>query len=86
MATINTPPLNGPLVNSEGAGVNAFSQWLMQAFRLLFDIQNSGTTAQRPTINLYVGKFYFDDSLGIPIWLQVVGPPAVWIDATGAPV
>ena len=52
-------------------------------------IQNSqaGTTAQRPTTNLYAGRYYFDTSLGAngkPIWLNKNATG--WIDATGAAV
>ena len=42
----------------------------------------SGTTADRPTKNLYVGKMYFDSTLGQPIWLKSVRPD-VWVLATG---
>lgn len=82
MSLINSPPIGGPLVDDEKYAVNPFGQWLMQVFRICFDVQNSGTTAQRPLINLYPGKTYFDTSLAIPIWFD----GAVWIDATGTPV
>jgi hypothetical protein len=43
----------------------------------------SGTTAQRPTLAAsVVGYFYFDTTLGKPIWWK----GAVWVDATGATV
>ena len=84
MALINQPPINGPLVNDKGFALNSLVQWAGQVYRLCFDVQNSGTTAQRPTTALYVGKPYFDVTLGIPVWW--VGPLATdWCDATGAP-
>lgn len=43
------------------------ANWFMQVFRLCFDAQNSGTTAQRPTTNLYDGKPYTDTTLSIKI-------------------
>ncbi len=42
----------------------------------------SGTTAQRPTLELTVGQQYFDTTLGKPIWWN----GTVWNDATGATV
>jgi hypothetical protein len=51
---------------------------------IVVSIQNSGTTAQRPTANLWPGMFYFDTTLGRPIWIKADG--ATWIDATGTPV
>lgn len=87
-APVITPaPINGQIVTDTGLPSSAFSNWLSAAFRVLFDVQNSGTTGQRPTTFLYAGKFYFDVSLGAngkPIWMNkgCTG----WIDATGAPV
>mgnify|MGYP003394103925 CR=1 FL=1 len=54
-------------------------EWFKNAFIILFDAQNSGTTAQRPTQNLYVGKTYFDTTLGIPIWYS----GAIWVKSDG---
>lgn len=51
---------------------------------LAVSIQNSGTTAQRPTANLWVGMVYFDTTLGKPIWVNTAGTG--WVDATGTPV
>jgi hypothetical protein len=43
---------------------------------------SAGTTALRPTTSLQVGQFYFDTSLGIPIWWN----GSNWVDATGTAV
>jgi len=45
-------------------------------------IPNSGTTALRPTANLQIGQFYFDTTLGIPIWWN----SAHWVNASGTTV
>lgn len=42
----------------------------------------SGTTANRPTLNLFVGLQYFDTTLNIPIWRGNSG----WVNASGASV
>lgn len=44
-----------------------------------------GTTANRPTTDMFPGKLYFDTTLaanGKPIWYTGTG--AIWVDATGA--
>ena len=43
---------------------------------------SSGTTANRPTIRLQIGQFYYDTTLGIPIWYN----GTVWKNASGTTV
>jgi hypothetical protein len=59
---------------------NLFTRWAATINAL----RQSGTTAQRPTAGLWVGRTYFDIDLGTPIWVQSVNP-AVWVDSTGTP-
>jgi len=42
----------------------------------------SGTTANRPTERLAIGQFYYDTTLGIPIWWN----GTVWKNASGTTV
>jgi len=42
----------------------------------------SGTTSQRPTVKLQVGQFFFDTTLGIPIWWNGIH----WINSSGTTV
>lgn len=46
-------------------------------------LTQSGTTAQRPTTRLWVGRFYYDTTLNLPIWVNAVTPSIVWKDAAG---
>jgi hypothetical protein len=65
---------------------------LTNALRLYFNqidnftqnvtVPPSGTTANRPTERLEVGQYYFDTTLGIPIWYDGTD----WVDATGTVV
>ena len=87
MALINIPPIVPGTVDETGLPSRAMSNWMMKVFRLCFDTQNSGTTAQRPTANLYPGKFYFDTSLGAngkPIWVNKASTGWVLADGTAA--
>lgn len=57
-------------------------QWFALVGRALLAERESGTTAQRPTRGLWVGRRYFDVTLGQPIFYD----GAVWVDAAGTPV
>lgn len=46
-------------------------------------LTQSGTTAQRPSTRLWVGRFYYDTTIGLPIWVSAVTPSIVWKDAAG---
>jgi hypothetical protein len=81
MSLINQPP-DGPLVNMDRTVTPGWRPFLSAVFQLLAAMTQSGTTVQRPTTFLWVGRNYFDTTLGIPIWYE--GP--AWVDATGAPV
>lgn len=45
-----------------------------------------GTTAKRPTLNLYIGLQYFDTTLGYPVFVKRVSPSIIWVNASGTPV
>jgi len=51
-------------------------------FAQSINIPDSGTTTNRPTAGLQVGQFYFDTTLGIPIWYN----GTVWKNANGTTV
>lgn len=63
----------------------AWTAWLNSVFLICFSVQDSGPTASRPTVELWVGRPYFDTTLGKPIWVKST-VPTVWVDATGAVV
>jgi hypothetical protein len=69
-----------------------YHEQLNNALRLYFNtidnfaqninVPSSGATADRPTTFLQVGQFYFDTTLGIPIWYN----GTVWKNASGTTV
>lgn len=61
---MNNPPIASGVQDANGSIHPSWAQWFTQAFKILFAAQQSGTTAQRPVTGLYVGRFYFDTSLG----------------------
>lgn len=58
-----------------------FTRWQL----ILSAIPQSGTTALRPTSNLWVGRQFFDTTLGKPVYLKSV-KPSVWVDGAGTVV
>lgn len=83
MAIIGPPP-NAALQNPDGRISIGWANFFSTAGQLLAAMSQSGTTAQRPTAFLFVGRVFFDTTLGYPVWLRSIGP-VVWVDATGAP-
>ena len=62
----------------------AWYSWFSIANLYLQALTQSGTTAQRPTSMLWIGRMYFDLSLGShgkPIWRDKAN--ANWVDAAG---
>jgi hypothetical protein len=69
-----------------------FFEQLNNALRLYFNqldnfsqgvnVPQNGATTSRPTSFLQVGQFYFDTTLGYPIWYNGTN----WVDATGTVV
>ena len=47
-----------------------------------FAVYQSGITANRPVGTLWIGRNYFDTTLGYMIWYN----GTVWVNSAGAPV
>ena len=76
------PPFSAQITENNGSLSRSWTEW----FTKLWGIQQdaSGTTANRPTSNLFIGRMYFDTTLGKPIYLKSV-LPSVWVDGVGLP-
>lgn len=73
---------NTTLVDSEGNVVPVWDQWFNRIQSVSSAAQQSGTTANRPTSGLWIGRRYFDTTLNAPVWVQSVRP-TVWVTAGG---
>jgi hypothetical protein len=60
----------------------AWAQWITRVHAAVSALYQSGTTANRPTALLWVGRPYFDTTLNKPVWVAAV-KPTVWRDAAG---
>ena len=79
-------PTRGPVdsVGPDGKPREVNRPWaapLQQMWQVCFASQQAGTTARRPTVSLWIGRIYFDTTLGYPIWWD----GTQWVDATGTP-
>jgi hypothetical protein len=100
MTILSTPPQNEfldqrsvvvrdgtplPFLFAQVRPTTAWTTFFSNAYQLLNALTLSGTTANRPTKFLFVGRTYFDTSLGAhgkPIWVaSVSGVTATWIDS-----
>jgi hypothetical protein len=58
--------------------INAMALWINEN-------SQAGTTLQRPTLNLYIGRAFFDTDVGDMIHIQSLNP-TVWVKGGGVPV
>lgn len=80
MAQIGPVPLSA--VDENGNKVNqGWAQFFSSAYNILFAVSQSGTTVNRPIKFLWVGRPYFDTTLGRPIWYN----GTIWVFSDGTP-
>ena len=56
--------------------------WMSQVSDFITGLVSSGVTADRPTKALYVGRTYFDTTLGYAIWYDGTN----WVNSAGTTV
>jgi predicted small integral membrane protein len=80
-------PLQTPLViPSTGQLPKEWMSWFQQVSNAINGLYQYGTTAQRPTSNVYVGQMYFDTTLGYPVFVKTLASPIVWVNGAGTHV
>lgn len=79
-------PTDPQLTDKDGKVTPIYQAWFASIQRWLSPVGQAGTTAQRPTKNLYVGQPYYDTTLGYPVWVHQVSPSIIWHNGAGAAV
>jgi len=86
-ALINSPPTNAVDVMDASGAVPALTgidggwrNFFMAVYTICVALTSSGTTANRPTKLLWTGRFYFDTTLGLPIFYKT----SSWVKADGS--
>lgn len=90
-SVVNAPPTNELLTGSGVSSARLTMGWqtfISQVYQVCLSVTMSGTTANRPTKFLWIGRRYFDTSLTKPVWVKAVSGSGVatWCDATGTTV
>lgn len=79
----------GPIVDASGSLNPAWAVWLSRVGGSANAVRESGPSANRPTDGLWIGRPYFDTTLGYEINVKSVPPrpaPAVWVNGDGVVV
>lgn len=79
---ISPPPSQSNVAEENGRAGSSWVEFFSEVFKSIRALQNSGTTAQRPTQGLYIGRPFFDTTLNRPIWYTGTN----WIRADGSVV
>lgn len=82
---MNAPPNQSALQDDRGIVQLRWQEYFTNVFNAIQAMQQSGTTAQRPVRGLWVGRMFFDTTLGYPIYLKSANP-SVWVDGSGTVV
>jgi hypothetical protein len=81
---MNAPPNQSPVQVDDIIQLR-WQEYFSGVFSAITAMQQSGTTAQRPTKGLWVGRQYFDTTLGYPVYLKSANP-SIWVNGSGAVV
>jgi hypothetical protein len=74
-------PSNTPIVDPKnGVATNPWQMWFSRVNSIIATGQQSGTTAQRPTTQVWIGRQFYDTTLNKPVYVSAVNP-VVWRDA-----
>jgi hypothetical protein len=81
---LSAPPTRGTVDEMDPNGrivrvSRPWSAWFDGVFLAVFALYQSGTTAQRPTTRLWIGRPYFDTTVGHIIHYSASG----WVDSQG---
>lgn len=78
---IGEPPISSPVTVGvyKANWPRPWATWFSQAWAILQANEQSGTTANRPTANLWTGRRYWDTTLGLPIYWS----GSAWVKADG---
>lgn len=85
---IKEPPLQQEFLRTKFI-TNGWASFFSSLYRCAVNSKSyfeaSGTTANRPTTDLWVGRQYFDTTLGYPVFVKSIGPD-VWVNGAGTTV
>ena len=81
----NSLPDSGPIMDASENFAPPWANWFSLTDRYASSVAQSGITADRPTSNLWIGRFFYDTTINKPVYVSAVNP-TVWRDAAGVVV
>lgn len=83
----STPIPTRPHITEKGDRLDQrYQAWFGGIQQWLGPVGQFGLTAARPTKNLYIGLSYYDQTLGLPVFVHQISPSIIWHTAAGAVV
>jgi hypothetical protein len=79
-------PINVPITDNRGYQTPVWQAWFNSIYTFCVGNGQSGTTAARPTYGLFIGRQYFDTTLGYMVWVKAISPAVVWVNGAGTAV
>lgn len=80
-------PVRVPIVGKDGTPTPVWQSWFNSIYTWCVGNGESGTTGQRPTgQSLFIGRPYFDTTLGYMVWVKQVSPSVIWVNGSGTSV
>lgn len=84
---MSTPPVRESL-NADQVP-RAWVTWFTEVGNRIDSVGKVGATSGRPTTGNFLGRFYFDTTLGYPIWVSAIDDTtkeATWVNGSGTAV
>lgn len=85
-AGISPFPSNVPITDKNGTLTPVFQAWLTSVYTYAQGLGQYGATTARPKSGLFIGRDYFDTTLGYKVTIKAVSPSVVWVNGAGTPV
>jgi hypothetical protein len=79
---MRAPPNQTAIADASGKVPASWQEFFSSLFKAVNGSQQSGVLLHRPTQGLWVGRPYFDTTLGYPVYLKSANP-SVWVDSAG---
>lgn len=79
-------PINVPMTDKNGYQTPVWQAWFNSVYTWCRGNGQSGTTSQRPNSGLFIGRQYFDTTLGYMVAVKAISPSVVWVNGAGTPV
>ena len=76
---------SGQAVDDNKGFLRPWLSWISWVHDFVYAGRQSGSTADRPTSGLWIGRCYFDTTLNRPVYASAVRP-TVWRNADGVVV